>query len=157
MESLVFTSVEWAIIDSLHHHQRLNLLGLQKDLGICPQIIFRSLQYLIIRGVISYYRQGYHLNALRFKELVHHYQDQKNLEQECSLMVKTCLQDRESMGLKRIRLDKDDLVILKSYFKQIQKFIEDAKKKKSKEQQETYLLFWGQQAQKNVLNCALNL
>lgn len=161
--STVITTIEWSLLEVLIERGPCELTDLVGHTQIPPHLVFQSLQYLIIKNFIRYKACYYHLNNKKLTELKSLYHSSENKKLETLSLVESLIKNEAAepfhqIKLKRILLTEKDVVFLKSLFRQIEMFIDDAKRRNSRTKinSRQLMLLWGANWQDHVVENLLH-
>jgi hypothetical protein len=147
----LLTLTERMLLLNLYSNSSLSLDELINKTQIPSIDCFNSLQRLLIKNLIQYDLGRYFIpedKSAECKQLLQK-RELKNLEIE-QILKSTLHKENPSIKLQTVSCNLQDLKIIRHYFFEIEKFIERIKTK-SKNNDENYYFFWGEQPQNQYL------
>lgn len=143
---------ERMILLNLYSQKEKNLDDITDQIKMSTIDCFNALQRLLVKGLISYHSGRYCVQKESIQEIrsLLQMKELKNLEIE-QILKSTLYNENPSIRLQEVQCSLYDLKILRHYFTEIERYIEQIKVKKDKEQ-DKYYFFWGEQPQQKYLS-----
>jgi len=141
MKSL--STVERIILEALDTNSR-SLAQIQEQTGLSENMTFNLLQALIIRGLVGYESNGYHIGKHIPLEMIHQLNSERSKRLEALELITTMIESPrgEEFKMRKVYLEGADEKIFKSLLIQMESLLSDASKKKKGNLKDSKVIFW---------------
>lgn len=143
------TMLDRMILSSIIKNNK-NKLQIHYDTDIDIQIIQKVLEDLIIKNILIIKNDEYKINPNLSSDQLKDLKSKEYLKSE-KRQIASSLIDEDLVNLEKFYLTKKDETIFKGMIKNLELFIQEAKKSTSQTKNET-ILFWGMNNYKSILD-----
>lgn len=148
----ILTMPERMVLLSLYQKEQMLLSEVVEETQISTIDCFNILQRLLIKDLVQYQAQQYFIPKHSLPEIKNLLQQKELKNLEIEQIVKSSLEAETSkLKMQEVQCSPYDLKILRHYFAEIERHIEQIKVRKDKTQDQ-YFFFWGEQPKTQYMN-----
>lgn len=137
------STIERVILEALDTKNK-SLKEIQQETGLSENMTFNLLQALIIRGLVGYEAQGYHIGKHIPLDVVKSLNSDISKKLEALELITSMIETPrdEEFKMRKVYLEGADEKIFKSLLIQMESLINEASKKKKGTLKESKVVFW---------------
>lgn len=142
------------ILESLQRAPKTNL-ELLKCTTIKPEVLHLALNSLSAKSLILLKERTYKINPVLSKQMKALLKEQENIKQEVTEIISTCFDlacnGESDFKLKKVYLNKEDLLVYKGLKHQLETFLNSINNDKEETNNQT-CIFWGEGNYGKIIN-----
>ena len=137
------STIERVILEALDTKNK-SLREIQVETGLTENMTFNLLQALIIRGLVGYESNGYHIGKHIPLEIVQSLNSESSKRLEALELLTSMVESprNEEFKMRKVHLDGADEKLFKTLLIQMESLIQEASKKKKGDLKNSKVIFW---------------